>query len=171
MIKIRPEHEGEHAKVRKVIVEAFGQENEADLVEVIRKSEDFIPGLSLVAVKDGELVGHILFSPIKIETSDSDVSILTLAPVAVRPAFQNQGVGSELVRKGLEECRRLGHRIVVVVGHPDYYPRFGFAPAGAEGLEASLEVPDEAFMVLELEPGALEGISGVVRFPKAFETV
>lgn len=170
MIKVRPEHEGEYAEVRKVIVEAFKQVNEADLVEAIRESEDFIPELSLVADKDGEVVGHIMFSPIKIETSDGEAPILTLAPVAVRPAFQNQGVGSELVRKGLEECRRLGHRIVVVVGHPHYYPRFGFVPARAKGLEASLEVPNDAFTVLELEPGALEGISGVVRFPKAFET-
>ena len=154
-----------------MITEAFGQVNEADIVDNIRESENFIPELSLVAIKDGEVVGHILFSPLKIETSDDEVPILILAPMAVQPAFQNQGIGSELVKRGLEECKRHGHKIIVVVGHPSYYPRFGFVSARAKTLEISLEVPDEAFMVLELESGALEEISGIVRFPKAFKTV
>ena len=168
MIKIRPERENEYEKVRKLIIEAFGQADEADLVDILRESEDFIPELSLVAIEDKVVVGHILFSPLKIETSEDEIPILILAPIAVQPTFQNQGIGSELLKRGLEECKRLGYKIVVVVGHPNYYPRFGFVSARAKGLETSLEVPDEAFMVLELEPGALEGVCGMVRFPKAF---
>jgi len=93
---------------------------------------------------------------------------LALATLAVRPELQNQGIGSELVRDGLERCRNLGHRIVVVVGHPKYYPRFGFSPARAQSLEAPFPVPDEAFLVLELVAGALTGVAGMVRYPPPF---
>ena len=89
--------------------------------------------------------------------------------MAVRPEFQNQGIGSELVRQGLNECQRLGHKVVVVVGHPRYYPRFGFSSARAKGLEAPFQVSDEAFMAFELIPGILEGMSGMVKYPPAFE--
>lgn len=169
MITIRPETAEDYAAIHEVNALAFGQEIEPLLVENLRQLPDFIPALSLVAVEDGQVVGHILFSPFVIETKDGAVPALTLAPLAVRPEFQNQGIGSALVRRGLEECRRLGHRIVVVVGHPPYYPRFGFSPARAQGLEAPFPVPDEAFMVLELAPGALEGVAGMVRFPPPFD--
>ena len=96
---------------------------------------------------------------------------LALAPMAVHPEFQSQGIGSRLVREGLERCRNLGHRIVVVVGHPEFYPRFGFTPARAKGLEAPFPVPDEAFMVTELVPGALDGVSGMIVYPAPFEGV
>jgi putative acetyltransferase len=91
--------------------------------------------------------------------------------MAVQPEFQNQGIGSELVRQGMERCRNLGYGIIIVVGHPTYYPRFGFTPAREKGLEAPFPVPDEAFMVIELTPGALNGISGIVIYPPAFEGV
>ena len=169
MITIRPEAADDYAAIREVNLLAFGQENEPRLVENLHRLPEFIPELSLVAVEAGQVVGHILFSPVVIETKDGAVPALTLAPLAVRPEFQNQGIGSELVRDGLERCRSLGHRIVVVVGHPTYYPRFGFSPARARGLEAPFPVPDEAFLVLELAPGALDGIAGVVRYPPAFE--
>ena len=168
MITIRPETAEDYAAIREVNLLAFGQEVEPRLVEALRRLPDFIPELSLVAVEAGQVVGHILFSPIVIETKDGSVPALTLAPLAVRPEFQNQGVGSALVRRGLEECERLGHRIVVVVGHPPYYPRFGFSPARARGLEAPFPVPDEAFLVLELVPGALDGVAGTVRYPPPF---
>lgn len=148
---------------------AFGTEDEAHLVETLRKSDDFIPELSLVAINDGRVVGHILFSSISIETQQNDASALALAPMAVRPEFQNRGIGSKLVRHGLKECQRLGYKVVVVVGHPAYYPRFGFSPARAKGLEAPFQVSDEAFLVHELVPGALSGISGMVKYPPAFE--
>jgi putative acetyltransferase len=168
MITLRPETIEDYAAIREVNLLAFGRDVEPRLVEALRASPDFIPELSLVAVEAGQVVGHILFSPVAIEMKDGSVPALTLAPLAVRPEFQNQGIGSDLVRRGLEECRRLGHRIVIVVGHAEYYPRFGFSLARAHGLEAPFPVPDEAFMVLELVPGALEGAAGTVRYPPAF---
>jgi putative acetyltransferase len=171
MITIRPETTEDYAAIHEVNLLAFGQEIEPCLVEALRESPDFIPELSLVTIEAGQVVGHILFSPMVIETKEGAVPALTLAPLAVRPEFQNQGIGSELVRDGLERCRNLCHKIVVVVGHPAYYPRFGFYPARAQGLEAPFPVPDEAFLVLELAPGALDGVAGMVRFPPPFSEV
>jgi len=169
MIQIRPETINDHSAVREVNLLAFGSEDESQLVETLRQSDDFIPELSLVAINNGRVVGHILFSLISIETQKNDVSALARAPMAVRTEFQNHGIGYELVRHGLKECQRLGHKIVVVVGHPAYYPRFGFYSARAKGLEAPFQVSDEAFLVHELIPRALDGISGMVKYPPAFD--
>jgi putative acetyltransferase len=168
MITIRPETAEDYAAIREVTLLAFGQEEEARLVEDLRRLSDFIAELSLVAVRGEQVVGHILFSPIVIETKKGAVPALSLAPMSVRPECQNQGIGSQLVREGLKRCRSLGHEAVVVVGHPAYYPRFGFSSARAKGLEAPFEVPDEAFLVVELAPGALDGIAGVVKYPPPF---
>ena len=134
----------------------------------LRDAEGFDPALSLVALRDDTVVGHILFSPIDIVRDGSNVPALALAPMAVRPAFQRQSIGSALVRAGLEACRRSGHRIVVVLGHAQYYPRFGFTPAGESGVRAPFEVPDEAFMVLSLVDGGLDDVAGVVRYSAPF---
>lgn len=171
MFIIRPETPEEYAAIHAVNALAFGREQEARLVDTLRQSPGFTPELSLVAVEAGQVVGHVLFSPIRIETESGDVPILSLAPVAVRPEAQNRGIGSQLIRHGLDECRRLGHTIVVLIGHPNYYPRFGFSPARAMGLEAPFPIPDEAFMALELVPGALAGVTGLVRYPPAFDGV
>lgn len=171
LITIRPEKQEDHAAVYEVNRLAFGREDEGRLVEHLRKSKHFVPDLSLVAVKDGLAVGHILFSPITIERKNGSPPALALAPMAVRPEYQNQGIGSELARHGLRQCRNLGHKVVVVVGHPEYYPRFGFSSAGAKGLDVTFQVPDEAFMVLELNPGASDGIAGLVKYPSAFDGV
>ncbi|OGP56518.1 MAG: GNAT family N-acetyltransferase [Deltaproteobacteria bacterium RBG_13_52_11b] len=171
MMTIRPEREEDHAAIDEVNRGAFGRENEARLVENLRRSSTFIPELSLVAVKDVSVVGHLLFSPIAIQMGNSNLPALALAPVAVRPEYQNQGIGSQLVRHGLRQCRDLGHKVIVVVGHPEYYPRFGFSSARAKGLEAPFPVPDEAFLILELVPGTLEGIKGVVNYPSEFDDV
>ncbi len=168
MITIRPETAEDYAAIHEVNALAFGREVESRLVEALRESPNFITELSLVAVETGRVVGHILFSPMTIETKDGAVPALALAVLAVRPELQNQGVGSQLVREGLERCRSLGHRVVVVVGHPAYYPRFGFSSARARGLEAPFPVPDEAFLALELVPGALGGVAGTVKYPPAF---
>jgi putative acetyltransferase len=168
MITIQPEKEEYYNAIHEIDVLAFGREDEAELVNKLRESMNFIPGLSLVALKDGKVVGHILFSPVTIHTKKGVLPALALAPMAVQPEFQNKRIGSELVRQGLERCRNLGHRVVIVVGHPTYYPRFGFTSARAKGLEAPFPVPDEAFMVIELAAGALNDISGMVIYPPAF---
>ena len=169
MMKIRRERKGDYPAVGEIHELAFKGTTEARLVETLRDSDDFMPGLSMVAVQGRKVVGHILFSLVSIQTKGGSVPALVLAPMAVVPEYQNQGIGSDLVRLGLQECLNQGHEIVLVIGHPDYYPRFGFELANRRGLTLPFSVPDEAFMVLELVPGALEGIHGAVRFPPSFD--
>ena len=165
MIVIRPEEPQDIPGIAEVNRSAFGGETEVHLVETIRASPGFIRDLSLVAVRDGRIVGHILLSPIHIQAETREIPALALAPVAVLPGCQRQGIGSRLVEEGLRQSRELGRGIVIVVGWPSFYPRFGFTRARAQGLEAPFPVPDEAFMVLELIPGALAGVNGMVCFP------
>jgi len=170
MTTIRAETPADIEAISEVNRLAFGRENEARLVETIRDTPGFIPALSLVAERDGRVVGHVLFSRIAIRTGGGpDIPALALAPVAVLPEHQGQGIGAALIRTGLDRARDLGHRIVVVVGHPNYYPRFGFTPARAQGLEAPFPVSDPAFMALALVPGALDGVHGLVVYPEAFD--
>lgn len=171
-LEIRPERPEDKVAIWEINRLAFGSEAEPTLVDKIRQSAGFIPQLSLVAVRQGRIVGHILFSLIEIRMDDRPDQLmpaLSLAPMAVYPDFQNQGIGSALVRQGLEICRDLGHAVVVVVGHPAYYPRFGFTSARAKGLEAPFPVPDEAFLAIELVPRSLNGVRGSVVYPPAFE--
>jgi putative acetyltransferase len=169
MVNIEPEREEDYTVIHEINRLAFGQKNEAELIEKLRQSANFIPELSLVAVMGEKTVGHILFSPVAIQTEERLVTALAVAPMAVHPEFQKRGIGSELVRRGLKRCQNLGYEVVIVVGHPKYYPRFGFAPARKKGLEAPFPVSDEAFMAIELAPGALNGISGMVIYPPALE--
>lgn len=162
---IRPESADDRAAVYDVNASAFETPAEAELVGALRKQAD--PVISLVAEVDGAVVGHILFSPVTLH-GNPDVQVMGLAPMAVAPAHQRQGVGSALVRAGLERCREIGFGAVVVLGHPVYYPRFGFVPASRFGISSEYAVPDEAFMALELQPGALEGKRGIVRYHAAF---
>jgi len=104
-----------------------------------------------------------------IKSERQDTPALALAPLAVRPDFQNQGIGSKLVEKGLEECERLNHKLVIVLGHPKFYPKFGFKPAHDFGVIAPFDVPNESFLILELTSGALKGVSGIVEYPLAFD--
>lgn len=171
MRSFAPETEDDIASIREVIAAAFGQTSEAQLVDAIRNSSNFIPELSIVAAEDGNVLGHILFSPIVIESQGKTVPALALAPLAVTPVRQREGIGSQLVQAGLSKCRELGHSIVVVLGHPHYYSRFGFQTASQFGVQAPFTVPDEAFMVLELQPGALRNITGMVRYPAYFDGV
>ena len=167
-MKIRMENTEDYDAVREVNLGAFPGEEEALLVEKLRKTEDVI---SLVALKDNKIVGHVLFTPSTIENGTDSFPALALATLAVLPEFQRQGIGFQLVKKGLEECRNQGHSIVTVLGHPDYYPRFGFKPTAEYGIESPFEVPLEAFMVLELVSGALDGVNGVLEYLKAFEDI
>ncbi len=168
---IRPETAADFGPVRKLNKKAFRGKNESKLVDALRESAGFIPALSLVAQKGGVVAGHILFSPVKIGDLNSPAPALALAPMAVLPDYQNQGIGSALVKHGLEECRKAGHKIIVVVGHPEFYPRFGFVRAVEKGLKLPFEAPDEVFMALELVPDALSGVSGTVEYPQEFHEV
>lgn len=172
MITIRPETTADAAEIYAINQQAFdGRDAEPGLVDAIRQSAGFIPEFSLVAEQNGQLLGHILFSPIYIETETSQVPALSLAPMAVLNDFQNQGIGSALVRHGLEMCKQLGHTIVIVLGHPAYYPRFGFSTALAKNLECPYGDCGDAWMALELTTGALDGICGQVVYPPAFNGV
>jgi putative acetyltransferase len=163
MITVRAEAAEDTLGIRQVNELAFGQPCEADLVDALRAAAR--PYISLVAFSEGRVVGHIFFSPVTLEPEDS-AFILGLAPLAVLPECQRRGVGSRLVRAGLEECRRIGCEVVVVVGHPEYHPRFGFAPASRKGLRCEYPAPDEVFMVAELRPDALSGRGLVIYRPE-----
>ncbi len=169
MLIIRPELPEDKDAIYTVNAQAFGREEEAKLVDAIRDSPEFIPALSLVAERDGQILGHVLFSGMAIDTGAATVPALSLAPVAVLPEYQRQGIGSRLIREGLDRSRALGHGLVILFGHPEYYPRFGFAPASRFKLKCEYDVPDEAFMALELKRGVLANASGVVRFLPEFK--
>jgi len=144
---------------------AFESPAEADLVDVLRQQVQ--PIVSLVAEEDGEIVGHIMFSPVSL-SGHPDLKVMGLGPMAVAPACQRKGFGSALVQAGLDQCRELGFSAVVVLGHPKYYPRFGFSPSSQFGIDSEYDVPEDVFMALELKPGALSAITGRVRYHPAF---
>jgi putative acetyltransferase len=175
MIIVRDEAEADWPAVRQLNELAFGRPQEAALVDALRAAAH--PHVSLVAVENVEVVGHIFFSPISIEpdesvsTTTATTTAMGLAPMAALPQYQNRGIGSQLVREGLQACRRLGCEVVVVLGHPEYYPRFGFVPASGKGLRSEYDVPDEVFMVTELVPGALRGVRGLVKYHPEFGKV
>lgn len=165
---IRAERDTDHAAVHAVNAAAFPTPLEADLVDALR--EQAHPVISLVAERDGTILGHILFSPVTLD-SRPGLPVMGLAPMAVTPEYQESGIGSALVRAGLEECRQKGFSAVVVLGHPEYYPRFGFVPAVRYGIRSEYDVPDEVFMALELVPGALRDAAGTIRYHAAFGSV
>jgi putative acetyltransferase len=167
MVSIRPETPQDVDSIRYVNDQAFGQTEEGAIVDRLRKRNALT--ISLVATRDDKVVGHIAFSPVVIESQCLSFEAVALAPMAVLPAHQRKGIGSQLVRSGLEESRRLGHEVVVVLGHPDYYPRFGFVPGKQRGIGCEFEVPDEAWMVIELKEGILGGRSGTVKYQPEFQ--
>ena len=165
-VHVRHEEPSDRDAVWNVHYHAFGGTAEADLVDALR--EDGSAAISLIAEVDGEVVGHIMFSEVTIRTDKLAIESLSLAPMAVLPTLQRQGIGSALIAAGLEECRKLSHRGVVVLGHPEFYRRFGFSSE----LASSLKCPfghGKAWMALELLPQALEGINGRVQYSTPFE--
>ena len=169
MITIRPERSEDASRVRHINELAFGQPTEADLVEKLRQA--CTNSLSLVA-EDDTVVGHILFTPVVVESAGRRVLGMGLAPMAVLPDRQRQGIGSQLVRRGLDILRERHCPFVVLVGHPEYYPRFGFEPCSMHGLTSQWEgIPDAAFMVLVLDVHAMAGVSGVAKYREEFNEV
>jgi len=166
---IRSEKPEDIPAIRIVNERAFGGAAEADLVDALRRNGKAT--ISLVADDDGRVVGHILFSLITIETSERELVGVGLAPMSVIPERQNQRIGSLLVEEGLRRCREEGHRFVVVLGHPGYYPRFGFVPASRFNIKSEYNITDEVFMVKELREGALSGCAGVVKYQPEFNEV
>lgn len=168
LIKIRAERKSDHQQVQQIHLRAFGQKEEGEIVNNIRKSEGFVPELSIVAEKGEKVIGHILFSKIHIEKDSREEETLSLAPMAVLPDFQRKGVGEALIKAGIQKAKELGFDSIIVLGHPNYYPKFGFEKASKWKITCSFDVPDEAFMAIELEKGVLEKKAGRVVYPPAF---
>lgn len=167
MINIREERPEDIDAIHYVESQAFGQANQADLVDALRRTDKVV--LSLVAIEDKHVLGHIMFSPAVLEHEGEVFDVVALGPVAVLPERQNEGIGSMLVRNGLERCLERGYDIVFLIGHPAYYPRFGFVPAATKGIICGAEMIRDAFMVAELRDGALAGRHGRMRFQPEFE--
>jgi len=172
-VTVRRETEKDHEAVFELVRLAFenaeyGDHDEQYLVERLRRSQAFVPELSLVAESRGRIVGHIMLTELVIETEKGRVRSLTLAPVSVLPECQKRGIGSKLIIEGLSEAKRLGYGSVLLVGHAHYYPRFGFRRASGWGIRAPFDVPDEAFMAVELEEDALANAAGTMILPAEF---
>ena len=168
MIEIRQENKKDYEEVYKLVKTAFeiaehSDGNEQDLVVNLRNSDSFIPELSLVAVKDNKIVGYILFTKIKIENHEE----IALAPLAVLPEYQKQGIGSKLIEEGHKIAKKLGYHYSIVLGSENYYPKFGYIPAIQYGIKAPFEVQNENFMAVKLNETNTE-IKGVVQYAKEF---
>src|SRR5215813_5889225 len=166
---VRPEKSEDIPAIRNVNERAFGGPAEADLVDALRRNGK--TAISLVAEDDGRVVGHIFFSAVTIQSKETGLTGVGLAPMAVVPERQSQRIGSMLVEHGLRRCREEDHPFVVVLGHPNYYPRFGFVPASRFGIKSEYDVDDDVFMVMELREGALTGCAGVAKYQPEFNEV
>jgi len=170
MVRVREELPEDIKAIRSVNTRAFGRTQEADLVDKLRR--DCSDLLSLVAMRQNEIVGHILFSPATIESEDNSTRGMGLAPLAVSPLYQRQGIGTILIRAGIQELKNRRCPFVIVLGHRQYYARFGFEPASRYGIRSEWQVPDEAFMILILNESKTQGISGVAKYrPEFAETI
>ena len=166
---IRVEEASDVDKIWKINSEAFETNIEANLVNALRNSGcEFI---SLVAVTDGKIVGHILFTPVELTNDKNNLKIAGLAPMAVSTLYQKKGIGSKLVYAGLEHCKSKGYAAVVVLGHPTYYPKFGFVPSVKYDIKSEYDVPDNVFMILELIPKVLNGHNGIIKYHDEFNNV
>jgi predicted N-acetyltransferase YhbS len=172
-INIRQETEKDYKLSETVVEKAFknaehSDHKEQNLVDKLRRSDVFIPELSLVAESNKEIIGHIMLTKLFIENEDNRYKSLALAPVSVLPEYQNKGIGSKLINQSLKLAKELGFKSVIVLGHDKYYPRFGFKPASIWGIKAPFNVPDEAFMALELEDKSLDDVTRSVVYSKEF---
>ncbi|WP_432202634.1 GNAT family N-acetyltransferase [Staphylococcus warneri] len=170
---IRQEREEDYRDTEEVVRKAFENETYSDqsehtLVAKLRKSEVFVPDLSLVAVYEDKIIGHILLSKILIDTEDKKVESLALAPISVLPEYQNKGVGRKLIQQALTIAEKLDFESVIVMGHEAYYPKFGFKKASHWGIQAPFEIPDELLMAIKLKDNGLDHVSGVIQYSNAF---
>jgi putative acetyltransferase len=167
-MNIRPETQEDYDAVKVLNEIAFGQPDEAELISKLRHNTHYIPELSLVAEEDNKVIGHILFTPLEILDGELHQPSLALAPMSVLPECQGKGIGSALVEAGFQKAQELGFTSVIVLGHPDYYPRFGFLPAEQFDIHPPVEEWKEAFFAKELVNDALKDVSGTVRYLPEF---
>ena len=170
---IRKETKEDYQFTEQVVKKAFEKElysdqNEHSLVSNLRNSDSFIPDLSLVALYNGKIIGHILLSKIFIINNESKKASLALAPMSVFPEYQNRGVGKRLISTALNKAKSLNFESVIVMGHSNYYPKFGFEKASKWSLKAPFEVSDEFLMAIELKENALKIESGIIEYPDVF---
>ena len=165
-LQVRHERQGDEDAITRVHDRAFGQLTESRIVAAVRQAGRAV--ISLVAVGPSGIVGHVLFTPLAVDSPGPPISALALGPMAVLPEVQRSGVGSRLVAAGLEACALTGCQFVAVIGHPGYYPRFGFRPGETYGLRSEFAVPDDVFMIAELTAGVLMGREGIVRYTEEF---
>lgn len=172
-ITIRQETKKDHQTTEDIVKKAFADAEYSDhkeqfLVNKLRRSKVFVPELSLVSETDGKTVGHIMLTLLIVENDEREYESLALAPVSVLPEYQNKGIGSRMINEGLRIAKEMGFKSVIVLGHKEYYPRFGFRPASRWDIKAPFDVPDESFMALELETGSLAEVTGTVVYPHEF---
>ena len=168
-MSIRAEKKADIDGIWQINAEAFETKEEADLVNALRDSG--VSYISLVYEKNNELVGHILFTPVELVGDTSDLKLMGLAPMAVSPKLQNKGIGSSLIKAGIQQCINDGYDAIIVLGHPDYYPKFGFVPSVKYGIKTEYEVPEDVFMVLEVKENSLKGKKGTIKYHEAFGSV
>jgi putative acetyltransferase len=166
MITIRTERPEDVDSLFQVYLAAFVRLQEAALVDTLRENNGLL--LSLVAISDGNVVGGVAFSPVTLEPPENNLRLAGLAPLAVLPAYQGQGIGSGLVQIGLKLCREKGVDAVFLVGEPDFYARFGFGPASDFGIGCEFDVPNAYWLVKELRPQALTEIKALARYRPEF---
>lgn len=173
MISIRQETTLDYSAVEHVIQKAFEQveisdQTEHQMVKRLRKTESFIPELSLVAEQENQIIGHILLSKIKVVDENEIHNALALAPVSVLPKFQRQGIGSKLIIESHRVAKSLAHKTIILIGHEKYYPRFGYKKCSQYNISFPFKVPDDNCMVIELQKDALNKVKGMVQYPSAF---
>ena len=170
-IKLRQETEKDFQEVEKLIESAFkdwSEDQEHLLVQRLRQSPSFIPELSIVAEANGEIAGHILLTKVMIKNEKSESESLTLAPVSVKPSWQNQGVGGKLILESHRQAKALNYKSIIVLGHENYYPKFGYQLCKKYGIKLPFDAPDENCLVIELLENGLEGVRGIVQYDPAF---
>lgn len=168
LVEIRQEDPRDYPMVYDLHTTAFGRKEEARLTDRLRTCSTFIPELSLVAVYNNKVVGHIIFTEVSIVDENKETKSLALAPMSVLPELQRKGIGTQLINYGLAKAREAGYQSVIVLGHIDYYPRFGFKPTQQWGIKAPFNIPSNAFMGLELVENSLSDVKGIVKYSKEF---